>query len=64
MKLDSVPPNSRILGKMPPELVKPYKPSGFNTLDERISFLFDMYQKLSMPLMPLDKPKKKRKGKT
>ncbi len=56
---------------MPPELHKAhneldmavdkaYKSSGFNTLDERIEFLFDMYQKLSMPLIPIEKIKKKR----
>lgn len=42
---------------------KAYKSSGFNTSEERISFLFDMYQKLSMPLIPIEKPQKIRKRK-
>ncbi|MFT6072585.1 MAG: hypothetical protein ACJARD_000854 [Alphaproteobacteria bacterium] len=57
---------------MPPELHKAhqeldsavdkaYKPSGFVTTEERIIFLFSLYQKLLMPLIPMHKSTKKRK---
>jgi hypothetical protein len=56
---------------MPPALVKAhadldravdlcYRPQPFENDRQRVEFLFALYEKLSAPLLPADKPRRKR----